>query len=101
MIIVQVNYTVEEAYVNTNKARIEAFLKDFKKLEKSDFLYSIFQSQDGQTFTHLSQYKNKAIQETLLSTPSFVQFQEERDQHLTAAPRIEFLNFTGASKEVV
>src|SRR5690606_40354372 len=98
MIVVKVTYTVIEAYVSTNKEKIEAFLADFKKLDSAQFLYSIFQSGDGRTFTHISQYNNKAIQETLLSTPSFQLFQEERDKNLASDPTIEFLNYIGATK---
>ncbi|WP_461534268.1 hypothetical protein [Sinomicrobium sp.] len=100
MIVVKVTYTVNDDYVSTNKEMIQAFLSDFKKLDHSQFLYSIFQSEDGKTFTHSSQYKNKAIQHTLLNTPSFLRFQEQRDKNLTSDPTIEFLNYVGASKEV-
>lgn len=100
MIVVKVTYTVNEAYVNANKEMIQAFLTDFKKLDNTAFLYSVFQSEDGKTFTHLSQYKNKAIQEVLLNTLSFLHFQEQRDKNLASNPTIEFLNYMGASKEV-
>src|SRR5690554_7730135 len=59
MIVVKVTYTVNDEYVNTNKELIQALLTDFKKLDQTQFLYSIFQSKDGKTFIHTSQYKNK------------------------------------------
>lgn len=101
MIVVKVTYTVNSEYVNRNKEMIQAFLKDFKKLDHTQFLYSIFQSEDGKTFIHSSQYQNKEIQHILLKTPSFLHFQEQRDKNLTCEPRIEFLNYVGASKEVL
>ncbi len=101
MIVVKVSYTVHDAYVNTNKEMINTFLADFKKLDPTLFLYSIFQSEDGKTFIHTSQYKNKAIQHILLTTPSFLRFQEQRDKHLVCEPTIEFLQYVGASKEIV
>jgi len=100
MIVVKVTYTVNDAYVNTNKEMIQAFLTDFKKLDGTQFLYSILQSEDGKTFIHTSQYKNKEIQQILLNTPSFLRFQEQRDKNLASEPKIEFLNYVGASKEV-
>lgn len=100
MIVVKVTYTVNEEYVNTNKEMIQNFLEDFKKLDNTQFLYSIYQSIDIKTFTHTSQYKNKDIQQVLLNTPSFLFFQEERDKNLILEPIIEFLNYIGASKEV-
>lgn len=100
MIIVKVTYTVNEDYVERNQELIQAFLTDFKKLDHIKFLYSIFQSEDGKTFIHTSQYKNKEIQQVLLNTPSFLHFQQERDKNLTSEPTIEFLNYVGASKDV-
>jgi len=100
MIVVKVTYTVNDAYINTNKEMVQAFLTDFKKLDSTQFLYSILQTEDGKTFIHTSQYKNKEIQQTLLNTPSFLRFQEQRDKNLTSEPTIEFLNYVGASKEV-
>ena len=41
MIVVKVIYTVNDEYVNTNKELIQAFLTDFKKLDPTQFLYSI------------------------------------------------------------
>jgi len=101
MIVVKVTYTVNDEYVNTNKEMIQAFLTDFKKLDNTQFLYSILQSEDGKTFIHTSQYKNKEIQQILLNTPSFLRFQEQRDKNLASEPKIEFLNYVGASKEVL
>lgn len=100
MIVVKVTYTVNDEYANTNKELIQKFLSDFKKLERTQFLYSIFQSEDGKTFIHTSQYKNKDIQQVLLNMPSFLHFQEQRDKNLASEPKIEFLKYVGASKEV-
>jgi|SRR5690606_31134978 len=101
MIIVQVTYRIKEAYVNTNKEMIDTFLSDFQKLDGTQFLYTILQSEDGKTFIHTSQYKNKEIQQTLLNTPNFLRFQEQRDKNLTAPPKIELLQYVGASKPVL
>lgn len=100
MITVKVTYTVNDNYVNDNKKMIQAFLADFKKLDNSQFLYTILQSEDGKTFTHISQYQNKDIQQVLLNTPSFCHFQEQRDKNLASEPKIEVLNYIGASKEI-
>lgn len=100
MIVVKVTYTVTNEHVNANKELIQRFLADFKTLDQTQFLYSIFQSSDEKTFIHTSQYKNKEIQQTLLNTKSFLHFQEQRDKHLVSEPKIELLNYIGASKEV-
>ncbi|MGJ1415187.1 hypothetical protein [Sphingobacterium multivorum] len=100
MIVVKVTYTVNDEYVNTNKEMIQNFLTDFKKLDNTQFLYSVFQTADGKTFIHTSQYKNKAIQQVLLNTPIFLHFQEQRDKNLASEPKIEVLNFFGSSREI-
>jgi quinol monooxygenase YgiN len=100
MIVVKVTYTVNDEYTHTNKELIQKFLTDFKKLDHTQFLYSVFQIADGKTFIHISQYKNKNIQQVLLNTPSFLYFQEQRDKNLASEPTIEFLDYVGASKEV-
>lgn len=101
MIVVKVTYSVNPEYVQTNKEAIQKFLTDFEKLDNTQFLYSVFQIESGNTFVHLSQYKNKDIQQELLNTASFLHFQKQRDQNLVSEPRIEFLNFIGSSKEVL
>jgi hypothetical protein len=100
MIVVRATYTVNGEYADQNKEMVEAFLTDFKKLDSKQFLYSVFQMGDGKTFVHLSQYQNKGIQQELLNTPSFIQFQEQRDKNLLSEPQIEFLDFIGASRDV-
>lgn len=100
MIVVKVTYTVNDEYVHTNKEMIQKFMTDFNKLDNAQFLYSVFQAEDGKTFIHLSQYQNKDIQQVLLNTPSFLHFQEQRDKNLASEPKIEFLNYIGSSKEV-
>ena len=101
MIVVKVTYTVKDEYVKANKELIQMFLTDFKKLDRTQFLYSIFQSEDRKTFIHTSQYKVKDIQQMLLNTPSFLHFQEQRGRNLVSEPTIEFLNYVGASKKVI
>ncbi len=101
MIVVKVTYTVNDKYTDMNKEMIQKFLTDFEKLDNTQFLYSIFQSEDHKTFTHISQYANKDIQQVLLNTQSFLYFQEQRDKNLASGPRIEALNFIGSSKEIL
>jgi len=43
MIAVKVTYAVKESYIELNKEKISAFLKSFEDLDKSLFIYSVFQ----------------------------------------------------------
>ncbi len=99
MIVVKVTYKVHDAYIAANKERIQSFLADFKSLDHAQFLYTVFQGAECNTFIHLSQYQNKEIQQTLLNTPSFLHFQKQRDKNLLAEPEIEVLNYIGSSKD--
>lgn len=101
MIAVKVEYTVNEDYAAANRDLIQAFLNDFKDLDGTQFLYSVFSIQGSNAFVHLSQYKNKEIQQVLLNTPSFLYFQEQRDKNLASEPVIETLEYVGGSKEIL
>lgn len=54
MIVVKVTYSVRDDYVHANKKMIESFLKDFRKLDGTQFLYTILQGGESNTFVHIS-----------------------------------------------
>ena len=98
MINVIVSYHIPTEFVETNKMNIEAFLKDFKNLNQSQFSYKILQKEDEQSFVHISKYKNTEIQKQLLNIPSFIEFQKQRDESCdNIQQKIEVLNFVGNS----
>lgn len=98
MIAIQVTYTVKPNFVETNRANIGAFLADFKAMQTSNFLYHIYVKEDGLTFVHLSMYENEEMQREVLATPSFIKFQQERDeQGLDGTPLVEELKHLGSS----
>ncbi len=98
MISVKVSYTVKPEFAAQNKQNINTFLTDFKQLKQLKFLYNVYLQDDGLTFLHMSMYENEEVQQTILSTPSFLQFQKERDESgLTIAPKIEFISLIGSS----
>ncbi|MCF8453604.1 MAG: hypothetical protein K9G42_10395 [Pedobacter sp.] len=100
MIAVKVTYTVKESYIELNKEKISAFLKNFEDLDNSLFIYSVFQAKETNTFVHISQYRNEDIQHELLNIPSFVEFQKCRDENLETKPTIEILEYVGGSREL-
>ncbi len=101
MIRVIVTYTVNESYVSKNKENISEFLKDFNSLDAERFRYAIYQKENKNTFTHISEYKDEVIQKELLNTPSFLSFQQQRDQNLQVKPVIEILDKVGSSGTLV
>lgn len=98
MIIVKVSYTVKKDFVQQNKANIDRFIADFKKMNNNDFQYTAYLCGDGQSFVHLSHYQNEEIQKQLLETPSFLAFQKQRDESgLETTPQIEVMNLVASA----
>ncbi|WET00171.1 hypothetical protein P2W68_11165 [Chryseobacterium arthrosphaerae] len=92
MINVIVTYTVNPGFVPSNKANIQKFLEDFKKLDSSTFEYKVFVKEDGVTFVHYSNYSNEEVQHEVLNVPSFKEFQKLRDESgLNGSHKVEFL----------
>jgi quinol monooxygenase YgiN len=100
MIAIKVTYTINEDYVDANKEKIQIFLDAFEKLDNKQFMYAIYQVNGSNTFIHMSQYKNEAIQKELLNIPSFLEFQKQRDLNLITEPTIESLTQIGISKNI-
>lgn len=102
MINISVSYRVKSEFVVTNKLNIERFLNDFKNLDNSKFSYNIFLKDDGVTFVHNSSYVDAEIQKEVLSIPSFLEFQKQRDDSgLNDSHKVEVLEFIGSSKKII
>ncbi|PXY41823.1 hypothetical protein DMB65_04470 [Flavobacterium cheongpyeongense] len=102
MITVKVSYTVKPELVEANKANINTFLSDFKKLNPSEFRYNVYLQDDGITFLHFSTYKNEEIQKQILNISSFKSFQEQRDKSgLGNTHKVEILSYVGSSFDVL
>ena len=102
MISVKVSYIVNKSFVSQNQKNINLFLMDLKKLTSLSFMYNVYLKEDGLTFLHISMYENNGIQDQVLSMPSFIHFQKERDQsELLEIPKIEILSLIGSSLNIV
>ncbi|MDQ3048513.1 MAG: hypothetical protein M3R27_13275 [Bacteroidota bacterium] len=98
MITVMVTYTVKADFIETNKRNIADFLEVFGQLPEKNFTYRVLLKNDGNTFVHLSSYKNKEIQDLILSVSAFLHFQKERDEKgLKTQPVIEFMEHIGGA----
>lgn len=92
MINVMVTYTVKPEFVSENKANIQKFLDDIKKLDQTTFEYKVYLKEDGVTFLHSSNYINEEVQHEVLNVPSFKEFQKLRDESgLNGSHTIEIL----------
>lgn len=98
MISVKVTYRVKAGFLLENQKNINTFLSDFKTMQTSRFLYHVFLKEDGVTFVHLAMYENADVQKDVLATPSFVYFQQQRDQNADEeVVKIENLQHLGSS----
>lgn len=99
MITVKVTYTVRSDFKSQNLANISTFMEDFHQMP-ADFQYNVYTT--GNTFIHLSHYKNEQVQATVLNTPSFKAFQQQRDDSgLEIHPQIEVLELAAGTMEAL
>ena len=99
MITVKVTYGVKKEFASKNKENIALFIKDLKAMNSKEFTYNVYTLEDQTTFIHISSYANKEIQEQVLNTPSFKEFQRQRDESgLTKAHNLKVLNFVATSQ---
>lgn len=98
MITVKVTYGVKKEFATKNKENIGVFIADLQAMNSKDFKYDVYILDDETTFVHISSYANKQIQEQVLSTPAFIQFQQQRDASgLMVAHQIEVLHSFASS----
>lgn len=102
MINVIVTYKVNPGFVNENKSNINKFLKDFDKLDNAKFSYSVFFNKSENTFIHVSNYIDEEIQQALLNVPSFLEFQQKRDESgLDGSHKVQILEHIGSTKQIL
>lgn len=102
MIVVNVSYTVKPEFVQKNQENINAFMADFKKMNKNDFRYQVYLKEDGRTFVHFSHFKDEEIQKKILSVPSFKSFQQERDESgLDGSHKLEVFKVVDTSAAIL
>lgn len=101
MIIVKVTYTVKSEFVLKNQENINSFMKDFRKINSTDFRYTAYVGDDGKTFMHLSIYKNEEIQKQVLAIESFKSFQQQRDESGLEGPhKVEMMKLVASSFDI-
>lgn len=102
MINVIVSYTVKPEFAEENKRNIQIFLSDFKRLDHTQFIYTVYVKSDGITFVHSSNYIDEKTQQAILQVPSFLQFQKRRDESgLNDSHAVEVMECIGSSKAIL
>ncbi|UCS95522.1 hypothetical protein KZP23_11160 [Echinicola marina] len=102
MINVLVSYTVKPEFSKQNELNIRKFIRDFKELDSSRFTYNVFVKDDKVTFVHISSYQDEKMQQKVLSVPSFLEFQEKRDQSgLNGTHTVSIMDFVASAKPTI
>lgn len=98
MISIHVTYTVKPEFLAQNKQNISTLLADLKKLKDVSFFYNVYTKEDDLTFVHASMYADEDAQQKVINSPSFIEFQKQRDASgLDNLPKTEVLNLLGSS----
>lgn len=101
MITALVTYTVKPEFVETNNANIRKFMEDFQQLDSKNFSYNVFVKKDGVTFVHMSSYSDENVQQHILNIPSFVEFQNKRDESgLDGSHGVTLLDHVTSSRDI-
>lgn len=82
---VKVQYTVKNAYAETNQRNIRKVMMDLRKIAHPGIKYSSFVLDDGKTFVHLGIYSDQAALDVVNKLPSFQFF---RDQLKASGPEV-------------
>lgn len=102
MITALVSYTIKPEFIEENRANIRKFMKDFQQLDPDTFVYNVFVKEDGVSFVHMSSYKDQIIQQQILNTPSFLEFQQKRDASgLEGSHGVSLLDFVDSSQKIL
>ena len=98
---VKVQYTVKEAYVETNKANIQQVMADLKEINNPNITYTAFLLDVGKSFVHLVMRVDDDAQKTLSELPSFQEFQRQlRESGPEVPPKAENLTLVGSSGDI-
>jgi len=77
MHIVKVTYTVRAEFAERNKENIGKVMADMREINNGGIRYATYLSEDGKTFMHFAQFREKELQQILFDLESFKNFQKE------------------------
>ena len=98
---VKVQYTVKEAYVETNKKNIERVMAELRQLNNPNIKYSSFLQNDGRTFVHFAMYGNEEAASIVPELESFKKFRQElQDSKPDVPPQAEDLSLVASAYNI-
>ena len=95
--IIKVQYTVIQSYVEENKAKIAAVMKELRALSNPDVKYSAYLLDDGKSFMHIVVYNGPNTEDLPSSLDSFKQFQISLKDNLEIPPKVEEFSLVDSS----
>lgn len=98
MIVIKVQYTVNQSYVEKNKSNINKVMSDLRKMNNSDIQYSAYIEEDGNTFMHFATYPDEKTLKIVTELPAFKKFQTElKASDLINPPKAEYYSLVSSS----
>ncbi len=94
---VQVQYTVKESFVETNKANIAAVMAELRSLGETGVKYAVFLKEDGRTFMHLAATRDEEAGNVIPGLESFKRFREQLQGGAETKPEQQDLALVGSS----
>jgi len=98
---VKVQYTVKEAYVETNKQNIRRVMAELRELNYPGLKYSSFLLDDGKTFVHFAMYADEEAKSVVGHLDSFKQFQQElKESQPDVPPKADDLSLVASAYDI-
>jgi hypothetical protein len=98
---VKVQYTVKEAYVETNKRNIQRVMAELRGLNNPGIKYSSFLLDDGKTFVHFGMYADEEAKSVVGDLDSFKRFRQElQESQPDVPPKAEELNLVASAYDI-
>ncbi len=98
---VKVQYKTTQEFAEANKANISKVMAELREINNTGIKYSVFISDDGQSFLHFALFRDDDAQKRLNELGSFKQFAAElKASGPVEPPKPETLNLVNSSYDV-
>ncbi|MEM6991987.1 MAG: hypothetical protein AAF721_15870 [Myxococcota bacterium] len=100
MYATRVRYTVNDSYVEQNKANIRKVMDEVRAKSEGGVQYNAFVEADGKTFVHIVVVRDEALKSVVPSTDAFKAFQAALKPNLEVPPANESWSLVGATYDL-
>ena len=97
MIAIQVQYTVRDAYAETNEARVQAVMEELRGSGQEGVQYTCFRVPETATFIHVVVLRDESLKGVVPGLTAFQAFREGLRENAVSPPVNQPLGVVGAS----